>query len=1118
MITSIINSVISNVVRNQSFASPMSVISNAVRKRPITTLIILLALIPSPTQSQSPKTPFEKGYIPVTNYIANKYFKGLAQNWAIAQDNQGLIYVGNNQNLLQYDGEDWRVIDVNNGSNVRGLLHYRNKIYVGTLNDFGVLEYNAQGWAYFKSLKQGKEDIGQVWDVFAIGHEVIFRTTEKLFYYDLKTGKMTILKLPYSRDAAYQVGNIIVCAEHDDKILLIENKKVRELFYPELTGMNKYVKSVINYSADNYLFVPSYGPFYKVNKHNFNLSPFPVLSEKISDRLFFEHSLLFEDNLLIGTKNAGFMELNDHLDIEHFYNTSTQLQDDYVHYTFVDHQNNVWLALNNGISTVKIKDELSFFDKSYGLEGIVEAVTRFDGHITLATHSGFYVMNTNRGEDMSNIDDLKPKFKQVDGKNVSTQCWALLPLEYDHKKILLGISNNGLHEISDALKPRWIKSCEAYCMVQSKTDPKRVYLGLNDGLFSMYYNNGVWKEEGYLVKTDFIVQSIIEKDSHLWLGSIDVGFCIKYDLISTKEERFSTTEGLPKGNVILRELQNDLIFGTSKGLYRYNPIDKTFFKDIVYNHLLSDTASYIHRISVDTQNRLWLITYDHIHKKIEIGFFTQFQGRVKWNSAPFNEIEEGDVHTIFHDEGGITWLGGQNGLFRFDENSLKRYRAPYNTQIRKVESGDSVIFWGHYVNEAGDPTLQQRTVYQPTLDYENNSLTFYFAAQDYENNDSKLYSYFLEGYSKRWSVYSRENKAVFTNLSEGTYTFKVKAKNRYEIYSESTGYTFTILPPWYRTPWAYVGGFLVLLALGFGVVSLYTRNLRNIIQERTAEIVEQKEIIEEKNRDIVSSIEYAQKIQQALLPSNEVLKNMFTDSFVVFLPRDVVSGDFYWAGKKGEHTCFALMDCTGHGVPGAFMSMIGNALLNELILEKGITMPAIVLETMKKGIIKSLSQHNDEHRRDGMDAALCALNPSTFELQFSGANIAMYVYRQGSEPLKTTSGESFEPVSQQDQLYIYELKPDKMPVGYFDEDERVFTNHHLQLEKGDRIYLFSDGFPDQFGGEKGKKYKRGSLLKYLASIQQASLSTQKVMLEEEFTNWRAHYEQIDDVTVLSVGI
>jgi serine phosphatase RsbU (regulator of sigma subunit)/ligand-binding sensor domain-containing protein len=1067
-----------------------------------------------------PQSAFEKGYIPVTNYIANKHFKGLAQNWVITQDNQGLIYVGNNQNLLQYDGEEWRLIDVKDGSTVRGLLHYRQNIYVGTLNDFGVLQYNAQGKAFFKSLKTSKADIGQVWNVFAVDDEIVFRTTEQLFYYHLKTGKTSTLTLPYPRDVAYQVGKAIICAERDDKALWIENKSLRELYYPEFTEKNKYIKSVINYNQQEYLFIPSYGPFYKVDKQKLNLSPYPVLSEQITDRLFFEHSLLYNKNLLIGTKNAGFIELNEQQQIVHFYNTTTQLQDDYVHYTFVDHQGNVWLALNNGISTVKIKDELSFFDKSYGLEGIVEAITRFDGRMTLATHSGFYIMNTRKDDDMSSINDLKPRFSHVQGKNVSTQCWALLPVEYDGKKTLLGISNNGLHEVTTDLQPKLVKSCEAYSLVQSKTDPKLIYLGLADGVFAMYYTNGIWKEEGYIYNTSFRVNGMTEWKDQLWLGSYDEGVCVNYNLNTKKAFDFDSKQGLPKGQITIKLLADDLLFGTEMGLYRYNAKTNHFFKDEVYNPLLSDSSSYIHRVSVDTQNRLWLITYDHIHKKIEIGFFSEYQGKMQWNSAPFNEIEEGDVHSIFHDQEGITWLGGQNGLFRFDEKSLKRYRAPFNTQIRKVESGDSVLFWGHYLNPEGNPTLTQGKQYQPTLDFEYNSLTFHFAAQDYENNDSKVYSYFLDGYSKQWSAYSRENKAVFTNLPEGKYTFKVKTKNRHEMYSESAGYTFTILPPWYRTWWAYLT-FLILAGLGvFGVVYLYTKNLREIIQERTAEIREQKDVIEEKNKDILSSIDYAQKIQQALLPSNEILRNIFTDSFVVFMPRDVVSGDFYWAGKKSGNTCFALMDCTGHGVPGAFMSMIGNALLNELILEKGITMPAIVLDSMRNGIIKSLSQHNDEHRRDGMDAGLCALNPDTLELQYSGANIALYIFRANDRVLKTTEG--LEMVRANDdttqQPFIYEIKPDKMPVGYFDEVDRPFNNHSLQLEKGDRIYLFSDGYPDQFGGEKGKKYKRGALLKYLSGIQNGSLSNQKTMLEAEFFKWKGELEQVDDVTLLAVEV
>lgn len=1075
--------------------------------------LLLLSILCAKAQ-----THFEKGHIPVQNYLAGKHFQGLAQNWVVAQDSLGLIYVGNTQNILQYDGEIWRTIEVNDGAAVRGLVHYKGKMYVGTSNDFGELVCNKQGQLQYHSLKIFTEDIGQVWSLFVVGEELVIVSTDFLIYFNPISKQIHKLKLPFAVQIACQIDSLVFCMNEDKQVLLVENKKVRFLFFPEFKGQNKYIKNILDYSPDHYLVISSFGPFYLLHKKNFSLSPFPVLTEKLRDRLYIEHATKHQGNLLLGTKNSGFLQINDKQELVNFYNTSNQLQDNYVHYTFVDAQGNVWLALNNGISVVKIQADISFLDQSYGFEGIIEGISRHQGRLHLATHRGFFSLHTHTQQDIAKAEDMRPQFKQIRAQSITTQCWALLPMRIEPREYLLGITNSGVWDLTNSNQVQLILPGEAYCLSQSAQDPRRIYVGVHDGLRAIYLQaNNTWKLEDYLFETSDPVYKIAQHQGKIYAGTYDIDSLLVYNTSSRKKAGIS----LPAKHapVFPLQYQGKILLGTAQGIYAYNPIDATVYKEPTFNYFLPDTAAYIHRMSIDTKGRLWLVIYDNIHKKVEVGFFKQFQGRTIWVSEPFNDIEQGDIHAVLHEPEGITWLGGQNGLFRFDENELTRYRAPFNTQIRQVVlNNDSTVFWGHFVNAQGTTTLTQPESMRLKIAYDYNSPTFYFAAQDYENADSKLYSYFLEGYSTRWSPYHRENKAVFTNLTEGTYTFKVKAKNRYDQLSDVATYTFTILPPWYRTWWAYLLFLLLGIALIFTAVYFYTRNLRQIIQARTAEIREQKEIIEAKNRDILSSIDYAQKIQQALLPSNQVLRSIFKDSLVVFFPRDVVSGDFYWVGKKGENTCFSLMDCTGHGVPGAFMSMIGNSLLNELILEKGLTTPSVVLDSMKKNIKQSLSQQGGEHRRDGMDAALCSLDRQHLTLEYAGANTALYIFRNDAHPLIAEKAKKIEPILVHQNLHVYEVKPDKMPVGYFDDQARFFTNHSLQMQVGDRIYLFTDGFPDQFGGEKGKKYKRSLLLQFFMSIQAQSLVDQRQTLTLEFERWRGSYEQVDDVSILAIEV
>jgi len=261
----------------------------------------------------------------------------------------------------------------------------------------------------------------------------------------------------------------------------------------------------------------------------------------------------------------------------------------------------------------------------------------------------------------------------------------------------------------------------------------------------------------------------------------------------------------------------------------------------------------------------------------------------------------------------------------------------------------------------------------------------------------------------------------------------------------------------------------------------------------------QKTVIEEKQIEITDSINYAKKIQDALLISTVSLKEFIPESFIFFKPKDIVSGDFYWIHKNNDGTIFfTVADCTGHGVPGAFMSMIGNSLLNENIIENKIEDTGQILDNARASIIKSLHQKDiSSESRDGMDMALCKYNPKNKTVEYSGAN----------NPLIHISGET-----------INKIKGDSQPVGIYSGELKSFKTNKVKVKEGDMLYLFSDGFHDQFGGEKGKKYMSGKFYKFLLSISKENTEKQSKLMEEEFSRWRGAFEQIDDVCVMGVRV
>lgn len=273
--------------------------------------------------------------------------------------------------------------------------------------------------------------------------------------------------------------------------------------------------------------------------------------------------------------------------------------------------------------------------------------------------------------------------------------------------------------------------------------------------------------------------------------------------------------------------------------------------------------------------------------------------------------------------------------------------------------------------------------------------------------------------------------------------------------------------------------------------------LEQRVIERTAEISKQKEKIEAQNQDITDSIRYAKRIQQAILPNDHLINQAFPESFILYEPKDIVSGDFYWFGNKNDTAMIAAVDCTGHGVPGAFMSMIGYNLLNQIINENGITKPAEVLDKLHNGVRKALKQdEEDAETRDGMDLALCSINVKSKKIEYAGAYRPLYLLRDGE---------------------IIETKGDKFPIGGQQiKHKGNFTNHEIKVKKDDIVYIFTDGYADQFGGENTKKFMTKRFKEILLQIRNMTMKEQEAFLRKTINEWRGNIRQIDDILVIGL--
>jgi len=289
------------------------------------------------------------------------------------------------------------------------------------------------------------------------------------------------------------------------------------------------------------------------------------------------------------------------------------------------------------------------------------------------------------------------------------------------------------------------------------------------------------------------------------------------------------------------------------------------------------------------------------------------------------------------------------------------------------------------------------------------------------------------------------------------------------------------------------------------------------IKEAEEEIHKQKKHIEEIHKDVTDSINYAKRIQTAILPERTLLKEHFTDHFILFKPRNVVSGDFYWWAEVTNQLVITVADCTGHGVPGAFMSMLGISFLREIVRKEYMTEPSRILHKLRKEIINALKQKNIEsEQKDGMDISLCSINTDTLEMQWAGANNPLYIVRGEQNPQGLTKPELLQNLEG-----LEEIKGDKMPIAIYDKMDK-FTLHEIPLKKGDIIYLTGDGFSDQFGGPKGKKFMSKNLKELLLKISAEPMKTQHEILDKTITDWiNGHgekYEQTDDITIMGIKI
>lgn len=620
------------------------------------------------------------------------------------------------------------------------------------------------------------------------------------------------------------------------------------------------------------------------------------------------------------------------------------------------------------------------------------------------------------------------------------------------------------------------------------------------------------------------ITQIISYEKKFWMTTFRNGL-ILFDPIT--ETYKSYTEANEKSEIkihsdyiktIYIDSRNFLWIGTLEGLER---IDLKTKKNVDFKYICDNFGFSVVGITGDKEGNIW--------------FTTRKYGLVKFNpiSAMIERygVEDGlqdnsfSDGAIFYSKNNEILVGGRYGFNVFDPIKIKQTHNDYPLVLTDIMVNNKNV-------KLGDNAIIDKSIsYLETmvLDHKQKNLSFHFELLSYRQSKKYIIRYKLEGFDEDWTDAGSMRRITYTNLPSGKYKLKIEAYSNMGIRNKySVDLSIRILPPFYKAWWFRL---LVLIIITVSLFSFYKHRLRllknrqdlleKMVRERTAQVMLQKEELETqrdeiaeqhleieiRNKDITDSIEYAQKIQSTILPPEDFVKHLLPDSFVIYKPKGIVSGDFYFVEQlpgsdffedtTDSSTIFAVVDCTGHGVPGAFMSIVGYMLLNQAIKEQKLRHPDEILNYLNLEL-KKILRRTEQGSRDGMDIALIILNKEKKEVEFSAAHSAITVVRKGVPEL---------------------IKSDKPAIGaYLDEQSVYYENHKLTFESGDTIYIHSDGFYDQYGGPNHKRFSKKRLMELFTEIYPLSMTEQKAAIDNAFETWRGKDDQTDDVAMIGLRI
>ncbi len=1079
---------------------------------------------------------------------------GLSQGTVndIFQDKQGFLWLATQDGLNKYDGYGFNVyqhnpLDTNSLSSnwIFSISEDDNgNLWIGTQNGLDCFNPNTEKFKhyYLKSNKyfDTQEEVYSV--LVSKDGKIWFKTATALYKLDTLSGNITRFEHTVDYFVANKSDKGFPIIEDDEGIwvgsasgLKYFSKKMEQFksynHVPEdpYSISDDYING-LTFDDNNNLWIATQNGLNKFDAHKkifikyFANPAKPSLGPAINNitDVCWGHKNILWVATLGGGLSAFDPQTNQFTHFTHKENTSDVLYSDYLYSLYEDRSLNLWIGMDaNGLDKCNLKSSKFIVYRSSKNKNGIQLSSDVVASIYLENDSILWIGTWENGLNILNrntnhvtVITTKSEKNKIVGNNIHTL------FADSHGLIWIG-TKNGVSIYERKTKKFFDANSYFNFDLNNKLQDIRIYninedykgniwIGSKFGLVRVNFDSKTYNSY-YTVQNDSLSlydNSVNctdgDKDGNIWIGT-NTGIN-RYDYKSNKFIRIGYRKSnkpvsgnnrlfLVPSNPYIEHVLNDMFddnilwVGTASGLNKYNKRNQTFEYYTIEDGLPNGT---IYEIVQDKNGNIWVST------NRGLACLTLKTGKIKsydkYDGIQGLEFNNGASYLA---PSGEIFFGGTNGLTSFIPSFQKDNTFLPNVVFTKFEKMDGN---GNKIHFSISNTKKI------ILKYSDHSLTFYFAALEFTKPKKNSFKYWIEGLNPNWIEIGNRNFLDIGVLAPGEYTLHLKGSNNDNIWNQKEASIHIIVkPPFYKTLWAYL--IYVILVVSGIILFVWSRTHKlqkanETLQQKqlaSLEIARQKEELTLKNKNITDSINYAKRIQEAMLPSEYLFRKLLPDSFILYKPRDIVSGDFYWITEKEDKIFVAAVDCTGHGVPGAFMSIIGFDLLRNITREQNIEDPADILNHLNLGVADTFSkQSSDYELKDGMDVALLVIDRVNKQLQYSGAFNPLYIVRNKE---------------------VIEIKGNRFSIGKMEGNEnRKFDTHCLDYMENDMVYLFSDGFADQLGGPFGKKFKLRRFQHLLLSVHSLPLMKQKNFLDETFESWKGQLEQVDDILIIGIQL